>query len=54
MQNGVQLDLNLEKGRLKEDTTNLSQSIKDTHNRIETEVYTQYSGTSLIWTLTFQ
>ena len=40
VQAGMQLDLNLEKGRLKEDSTNLTQRIKDTHNRIETEVYT--------------
>jgi hypothetical protein len=38
VEGGIQLDLNLEKGRLKEETTALSQRIKDTHNRIETEV----------------
>ena len=60
VQSGVQLDLNLEKGRLKEEvgactlththtnyhlplhphtqSTNLAQGIKDTHNRIDTEV----------------
>ena len=35
---GMQLEMNLEKGRLREESTNLSQRIKDTHNRIETEV----------------
>jgi uncharacterized protein YlaN (UPF0358 family) len=38
VQSGVQLDLNLEKGRLKEESTSLAQRIKDTNNRIETEV----------------
>jgi gas vesicle protein len=38
LESGIQLDMNLEKGRLREESTNLSQRIKDTHNRIETEV----------------
>ncbi|CAI8038702.1 Coiled-coil domain-containing protein 90B, mitochondrial [Geodia barretti] len=38
LESGIQLDINLEKGRLREESTNLSQRIKDTHNRIETEV----------------
>ena len=39
LESGLQLDMNLEKGRLREEATNLSQRIKDTHNRIETEVW---------------
>ena len=40
LESGMQLEMNLEKGRLREESTNLSQRIKDTHNRIETEVQT--------------
>ena len=43
LESGMQLEMNLEKGRLREESTNLSQRIKDTHNRIETEVQTDTS-----------
>ncbi|XP_019849324.1 PREDICTED: mitochondrial calcium uniporter regulator 1-like [Amphimedon queenslandica] len=35
---GVQLDINLERSRNKENETIINQKIKDTHNRIDTEV----------------
>ena len=38
IESGLKLDLNLEKSRLRDDLTTLDQSIKDTNNRIGTEV----------------
>ena len=47
LESGLQLEMNLEKGRLREESTNLSQRIKDTHNRIETEVSSSLSSLSI-------
>lgn len=38
VESGLQLDLNLEKGRIREDTRSLDEKIKDNHNRIDREV----------------
>ena len=40
VESGLQLDLNLEKSRIREESRNLEEKIKDNHNRIDREVST--------------